>query len=149
MIKLEQIGIQKAKKEDMPYIKEKLQKYILDDTNLNWRQFFVGRSDGRVVVFGRIIDHREYFELASLGVDYYYRKKGFGIKMLTFLIKQAVKLNPHKPIYGVTHRPGFLKKTGFEEVNTYPEYLDYKKNYICKLDGSKIKIMRYRGNLLK
>ena len=140
-----QLEICRAKKEDMSYIKEKLQKYILDSTNTNWEQFFVAKNNGKPVAFGRVIDHGEYFEPASIGVDYYHRRKGIGTRLVRFLIKEARKQDTKKPIYGVTHRPEFLKKIGFEEVNIYPEYLEYKKNYICKLDGSKIKIMKYKG----
>ena len=35
-----------------------------------------------------------------------------------------------------------VKKAGFKEVNTYPEDLKYKKKYMCKLDSSKIKILK-------
>lgn len=140
-----QVEICRAKEEDMPYIKEKLQKYMLDATNISWPQFFVAKIDDKTVAFARIIDHGEYFEPASLGVDYYYRRKGIGTKMVKFLIEEAKRLDPKKPIYGVTHRPEFLKRIGFEEVHNCPEYLEYKKNNICKLDESKIKIMKYIG----
>jgi len=141
-MRMEEIEIRRAKEEDMPYIEEKLQKYVLDATNINWQQFFVTKNNERTVAFGRIIDHGDYFEIASLGVDYYHRKKGIAKKLLIFLIKEARRWGPKKPIYGVTHIPEFTKKVGFKEVNIYPEYLEYKKNYICKLDSSKIKIMK-------
>lgn len=139
------IEICRAKKEDFGYIEEKLEKYILDATCIDWQQFFVLKNDGKTVAFARIIDRGEYFELASLGVDYYHRKKGFGTQLLEFLVEEAKRQNPQKPIYGVTHKPGFLKNAGFKEVYIYPRYLEYKRNYICKLDASRIKIMRYKG----
>lgn len=91
------------------------------------------------------VDHGRYFELASLGVDYYHRGKGLGPRMLSFLVEQARQLDCSKPIYSVTHRLGFLEKAGFEETEDCPEDLEYKRNYICKLDASKIKIMKYCG----
>ena len=142
MIKTQQIEICRAKQKDMPYIKEKIQKYVLDADSSDFRQFFVVKNNAITVAFGRIIDHGEYFELASLGVDYYHRKKGFGTKLLRFLIEQARNMNSQKPIYGVTHRPEFLRNSGFEEINIYPKALSYKKNYMCKLDESRIKIMQ-------
>ncbi|MEA3328982.1 MAG: GNAT family N-acetyltransferase [Candidatus Omnitrophota bacterium] len=142
MTRTQQIEICRAKQEDMPYIREKMQKYMLDATDINAQQFFVAKNISQTVAFGRIIDHGEFFELASLGVDYYHRKKGIGTRMLRFLIEQAGIQDPQKPIYGVTHRPGFLKKSGFEEIDDYPQCLEYKKSYICKLDSSKIKIMK-------
>ena len=137
------IAICRAEKKDRPYIEEKLKKYILDATNIDWQQFFVLRNSGKTVAFGRVLDHGRYFELASLGVDYYHRRKGLGLRMLSFLIEQAKQLDCNKPIYAVTHRPGFLEQVGFKEVKACPEDLEYKRNYICKLDASKIKIMKY------
>ncbi len=137
------ITLCRAEKKDRPYIEEKLKKYILDATNIDWQQFFVLRNTGKTTAFGRVIDHGRYFELASLGVDYYQRRKGLGLRMLSFLIEQARQLDRDKPIYGVTHRLGFLEQAGFKKTRAYPEYLEYKKNYICKLDASKIKIMKY------
>ena len=139
-----QIEICRAKEEDMFCIEKKLQKYLLDATNTAWQQFFVLKNGGRIVAFSRIIDHGEYFETASLGVDYYHRGKGFGSKMIISLIEEAKKMDPQKPIYGVTHLPEFFRKAGFVEVNNYPEYLDYKKNHICKYP-SKVKIVKYEA----
>ncbi len=127
----------------MPDIKEKIKKYLLDSTNIGYQQFFVAKVDGRIVVFGRIIDHEKFFETASLGVNYYYRGKGLGTKMIIFLVEEAKRMNPKKPIYGVTHRPNFFKKVGFEIAGAYPDYFDYKKNRICKYP-SKIEIMKYK-----
>jgi N-acetylglutamate synthase-like GNAT family acetyltransferase len=137
------IKICRAKPEDMSYIEEKLKRYLLDSTDIHWQQFFVIKNNDKIVAFARIKDHGEYFEFASLGVDYYHRKKGYGKKMLLFLIKEAKRLNYSKPIYSVTHLSEFLGKFGFEEVDVYPDYLDYKKNYICKYPY-KIKIMKFK-----
>ena len=137
-----EIEIQRAAEEDAPYIEEKLKKYILSDDGANWKQFFITKNNGKIVAFGRIIEYDEYFEIASLGVDYYHRKKGIGIKLLSFLIEEAKRLNPKKAIYGVTHRPGFLKKAGFKEIEKGPKALEYKKYNKCILPPSKIKIMR-------
>lgn len=141
---MEEIKICSTKEEDIPYIEEKLQKYLLDTTDIEWQQFLVAKSKNKPVAFGRIIDHRDYFEIASLGVDYYHRKKGIGAKMLRFLIGEAKKRDNTRPIYIVTHIPEFFKKFGFEEIPVYPDYLGYKKGK-CRSDGSKISIMEYRS----
>ena len=139
-----QIEISRAQEQDMSFIKERLSMYLLDGTNIECSQFFIARKDGKKVAFARILDHDDYFELASLGVDYYHRSKGIGTKVTAFLIEEAKRLDQGKPIYGVTHRESFLKNLGFEEVSTCPEYLSYKKNHICKYPH-KIKIMKFRG----
>ncbi len=136
------IVIKKAEKKDWAYIKEKLKAYALDRKNANWDQFFVAGMEGKTVGFGRIIDRSGISELASLGVDYYYRKKGVGKALLVFLIKEAKRVHPKNPIYGVTHRPGFLAPFGFQEVEKAPAALEYKKYHECILNPSKIKIMR-------
>lgn len=138
------IEIRRAEAEDTSFIEERLKKYILDSTRIDWAQFFVGRVKNKTVAFGRIIDHGDFFEIASLGVDYYHRRKGIGRRMLSFLVQEARRRNACKPIYGVTHIEQFLTKCGFIPVkNGYPDYLDYKRKHICKLDESKLKIMKW------
>lgn len=141
-----EIIIKKAEETDWPYIQEKMGKYLLDADNARWQDFFVVKNSGKTVAFARIIDHGEYVELASIGVDYYHRTEGHGVRLLSFLTKEATRLHPGKDIYGVTHRPGFVRKGGFEAVETAPEALEYKKNHKCK-DPSRITIMKYKGSI--
>ena len=143
-----EITISKAKKKEFSYIQEKLKKYLLDSSNADWRHFFVARIKDKTVAFGRIIDHGEFHEIASLGVDYYYRKKGLGKKILSFLVREAKNRDEGKPIYGVTHLPPFVASCGFIQVkDDYPDYLDYKRKHICQLDESRISIMKWDGRL--
>jgi hypothetical protein len=68
--------------------------------------------------------------------------------MLSFLVQEAKKRDSQKPIYGVTHVPKFASACGFIPVKAdYPDYLDYKRKHICKLDQSRISIMKWRGGL--
>ena len=138
------LKILRARESDASYIEEKLKKYLLDSTDASWDKFFIAQENNKTVAFGRIIDHGECLEIASLGVDYYYRKKGIGLKMLFFLVEEAKRRDPKKPIYGLTHRPVFLKKAGFKEVAIGPQALVYKRRYKCVLDVSKNKIMKYQ-----
>ena len=135
------IEICKAQEEDWPYIKEKLEKYVLDGTKADWKQFFVLKKNKKTVAFARILDYGEFFELASLGVDYYYRKKGLAEKMLRFLIDEAKRIDSKNQIYGVTHISEYLKRVGFKRVDNYPDQLEHKKNHICK-HPQKISIVR-------
>lgn len=139
---MQEINIEKAKEQDWPYIKEKLKKYALDAGNAEWKQFFVAKLEGKTVAFARIIDRGDIVELASMGVDYYHRRKGIGKRLLKFLIDEARRLYPGKPVYGITHRSGFLKLFGFKEVEDAPEILEHKRHHECILDASKIKIMK-------
>ena len=141
---MDNIKIQKAEEKDWPYIQEKLQKYVLVGADAHWKQFYIVRCNDKTTAFTRIIKYDDFIELASMGVDYYYRKKGIGKTFLKFLIEEAMKLYPDTPIYGVTHRPGFLGPYGFKEISDTdaPEPLFHKKLYKCRLKPSKIKIMK-------
>jgi N-acetylglutamate synthase-like GNAT family acetyltransferase len=138
---MEEIKIERAKKKDWPYIREKLKNYILDATDTHWKRFFVAKNNNKTVAFGRIKDYGEYFEIASIGVDYYHRGKGIGTKMILFLVDEAKRINPGKQIYGISHRPNFLKKAGFEEISSAPEALEHKKKTTCKFDPANSRIM--------
>ena len=139
---MDNITICRAQEADAPYIKEKLEKYRLDSTNASWEQFFVTKNGEKTVAFGRIIDHGDFFEVASLGTDYYHRGKGIGTKMLLFLAEEAKKLDCQKPVYLVTHRPTFCQRASFEEITKAPGALEDKKYNKCILPPSKIKIMK-------
>jgi N-acetylglutamate synthase-like GNAT family acetyltransferase len=139
---MDEIIIEKAQQSDWPYIKDKLKKYALDSSKAKWEDFFVAKMKEKTVGFCRIIDRQGILELASLGVDYYHRKQGIGKALLEFIINEARRLYPGDPIYGVTHRPGFLIPFGFKEVEQAPAVLEHKKYHECILDSSKIKIMK-------
>lgn len=133
-----------AQEEDMAYIREKLKKYLLDATNIEQNQFLVAKSNNRVVAFGRSIDHETFFEIASLGVDYYQRKKGFGRIILRELVQKAQLSDGQKPIYVLTRVKEFMSRCGFVSVKeSYPKHFNHKRDYLCHLDASKIEILRY------
>jgi len=139
-----EIKIRKAQQQDWPYIKEKIQKYLLDGKDIAPEQFFVAELDGKTVGFGRIIDRGLIFEIGTLGVDYYHRKKGIGLELLRFLIEEAKRRDSKKAIYGITHVPGFVMQAGFKEVSECPDELKEKKSTF-HIDPSRIKIMKYAG----
>ena len=138
--------ISKANKEDFAYIKGKLKKYLLDATDIDWRQFFVVRLKNKIVAFGRIIDRGDCLEIASVGVDYYHRRKGIGKRLVNYLLEIAKEIDGKKPIYAVTHLPKFAQSCGFVQIqDNCPSSLEYKRKHLCRLDESKIKIMRWMG----
>lgn len=147
MDNIDGVIIQCAEEKDQAYIDEKLRKYLLDYEDALWQRFFVGRHEDKTVAFGRVIDHGDYLEVASVGVDYYFRCKGIGHKMLLFLVEEAKKMDVGKDIYSVTHKPDFLAKAGFKEISQGPEVLEYKRHHKCKLGASKIKIMKHKKDI--
>ncbi|MDP8298537.1 MAG: GNAT family N-acetyltransferase [Candidatus Tantalella remota] len=136
--------IQRAAETDWPYIKEKLVKYMLDSDDADWPQFFVAKENDKTIAFARLKDHGSYFEPASVGVDYYHRKSGIGTEILTFLVGEARRLAPEKEIYAVTHRPEFLKKSGFEEISDGPKEMEWKRQNKC-IHPEDAAILRYAG----
>lgn len=137
------LTIVKAKRKDFPYIEEKVKNYLLDGKDIHWRQFFVAKLQDKPVAFGRVIDHGIFFEIASLGVDYYHRGKGVGKKIFAYLVREAREKDARKHIYGVTHIAKFFSGCGFFRVKkNYPNYLD-KKRKSCHLDESKICVMKW------
>jgi len=146
---MEEMIISRARETDSPYIEEKLKKYMLDAEGATWDKFFVAKRGDKTVAFGRIVDHKDFFEIASLGVDYYHRHKGVGTEILLFLIEEARRLDSKRPVYLVTHRPGFFRKSGFSETEDPPAALEDKKRNKCTLPPSKIKIMELSHNSSK
>jgi N-acetylglutamate synthase-like GNAT family acetyltransferase len=137
------IRIRSAQPSDWKSIEEMLRKYWLDAQDASWEKFFVAEGGGKVLGCGRIIDHTHYLEVASLGVNYYHRKKGIGTLILRFLIEEARKMSPDKGIYLVTHRPGFFRRVGFRPLTeNIPEDLEYKRQHKCRIGPDKIKIMK-------
>ncbi len=141
---MEKIEIHKAKEKDWPYIQEKIKKYMLDGTDASYEQFSVAKLNGKTVAFGKIFDRGDFFEIGTLGVDYYHRKKGLGVKLLKYLIEETKKIDPKKEIYGVTHVPWFPAKAGFVEVLEYPKAIDDKIKEVFSIDRSKITVMKYK-----
>ena len=139
---MEEVKIGRAENRDIPYIKEKLKNYILDADGVDWKEFFVARYKDKTVAFGRIIERGKYLEIASLGVDYYHRRKGIGGKMLSFLAEETKRITHKKPVYCVTHIPGFFRKFGFKKTRSRPEVLEGKKREKCKLDPAGSRIMK-------
>jgi len=138
-----EIKIEPASEKDFLYIKKKLSKYLLDADNAKWEDFSVAKSTDKTVGFARLIDHKEYFEVASLGVDYYHRKKGIGTKLVKYLVEKAKHIDQGKPIYAVSHIPDFLKKLDFRETTELPAILEQKKTQKCKIYPERSRILKF------
>lgn len=133
------IQITKAKAEDLPYIKEKIEKYWLDGRNVKVEQFFVARNkEGKPVGFIRYVEYPAFFEPRTLGVDYYWRGKGIG----SMLFEHALALtNKAKPIYILTHIPKYFERYGFEYTDDYPPEMQEKIKNVCRLSRDRLSVM--------
>ena len=132
--------IEKAREDDLPYIKEKVKKYWLDGRNISVEQFYVARNNGgKAVGFVRYVEYDDFREPCTLGVDYYWRGKGIAKVLFEFILRE---IGDVKPIFIITHIPKFFIKYGFVGVDNYPKEFDDKIKTVCKLSKDRITIMK-------
>jgi len=96
-------------------VKQFVQDFWLDDTDLQPQQFRVLADNGNVIAFGRLREHADATELCTIGVAKDFQNKGFGKEMVSHLISLA-----RRDVYLVTVIPGFFAKLGFTKVEQYP-----------------------------
>lgn len=134
------IKIRKAVPADMPFIREHIESFRLDDEDMDYHQFVVSAEADTVVGFGRIRLHGEVFELGSLGVIERKRNRGVG-KMI---VEHIIEIFPADEVYVTTDIPGYFERLGFVRVARGPEDLIKKTRGVCRTKGSmNPSIMRY------
>jgi len=121
------IVLRDASPGDMPFIMEHLGKFLLDDEDIDFRQFIVAVENKEIVGFGRIRPHREVYELGSIGVVENRRSRGVG----TLIIERLIDIFPVDDVYLVTDIPGYFEKQGFRVIRDAPEELLEKIRRIC------------------
>jgi predicted RNA-binding protein with PUA domain len=63
------IKVRQAFPADMPFIREHVERFRLDDEDMDYHQFVVSVEDDKVVGLGRIRLHGEVVELAALALS--------------------------------------------------------------------------------
>jgi len=128
----------------MPFIREHLARFMLDDEDLDYRQFVVALEGREIVGFGRIIPHGEVFELGGVGVVESRRNRGVG----TLIVEYLKSVFPSDDVYIITDIPGYFEKLGFRKTETPPEELVRKIERICKTKCRQdAVVMLYRRSL--
>lgn len=94
---------------------------MLDDEDLQIKQFLIAHQNDTFIGFGRIRQHKDAIELCTLGVIPEFRGKGAGKKLTQELIKKA-----KSTIYVVSIIPEFFRKLGFEIISEYPSSMHQK-----------------------
>lgn len=122
------IKIRKALSDDMSFIKECIEKFQLDDEDLDCRQFVVAVEGNEIVGFGRIRPHKEVYDLGSIGVVEHKRNQGIGEMIIKYLIDNF----PTDDVYITTDIPEYFKKLGFKKTEPSPKELVEKLERICK-----------------
>jgi N-acetylglutamate synthase-like GNAT family acetyltransferase len=113
---------------DVPVIREYIEKFLLDDEDLDYHQFIVAVEGDKIVGFGRIRPHKKVYELGSIGVVESKRNQGIG-KMI---IEHLVNIFPTDEVYITTDIPEYFERLGFRKMEPGPRELREKIERICK-----------------
>ena len=133
------ITIQPASPSDMPFITKCIEKFRLDDEDLDYRQFVVAVESKEIVGFGRIRPHKsqksgvrsqeqEIYELGCIGVLEHKRNQGVGKMIIEYLINNF----PADKVYITTDIIAYFEKIGFKKIEPCPKDLVEKLQRVCK-----------------
>ncbi len=122
------IKLQYAEPQNMPFIKECIERFRLDDEDMDYRQFVVAVEKNEIVGFGRIRPHKEVYELGCVGVVEHKRNHGIG-KMI---VKHLINIFPSNVVYITTDLIDYFKRLGFKRIEHGPKELVEKLQRVCK-----------------
>jgi N-acetylglutamate synthase-like GNAT family acetyltransferase len=120
--------IRPALSDDIPFIKECIERFRLDDEDLDYRQFIVAVEGSEIAGFGRIRPHKEIYELGSVGVVEGWRKQGIG-KMI---VEHLINIFPTDDVYITTDLVKYFESLGFSTIESGPKELIEKLQRVCK-----------------
>ena len=132
---MKNIKIQKANPHDLDEIIFYIQKFKLDDENINYNQFQVAKIQNKIIGFGRIKPYKKLYELSSVGVIAEYRQQGIGRKLIVRLLEKF----PTDEVWITTRIPEYFKQFGFLIFHTPPEEIELKQKTLCAKFSSDIK----------
>ena len=121
-------------------VKEYVQEFWLDNSNMSKEQFLILLYKGRFAVFGRIKEHAGCSELCTLGVVNEFRGKHLGEALVKALVKKA-----KSHVYLVTVIPDFFSLLGFAFTEKYPASMK-RKVEVCTKEyhvGETYKVMKW------
>lgn len=122
------ITIQPASSREMPFIKKCIERFRLDDEDLDYQQFIIAVESKEIVGFGRIRPHKEVYELGCVGVVEGRRNEGIGKMIIDHLINNF----PTNEVYITTDLIAYFERFGFKKVEPGPKDLVEKLQRVCK-----------------
>ncbi len=128
-MKQSSIRIRPASPDDKPFIKKHIEKFRLDDEDLNYHQFVVAVEGEKIIGFGRIRPHKKIYELGCVGVIENKRNQGIGKKIAEHLIN----VFPSDDVYITTDLPEYFERLGFKRIGSGPKELVEKLKRVCKI----------------
>src|SRR3989337_2759720 len=120
-----------ATNDDMPFIRETVDRLRLDGERLEAEQFIVLRRDGGdgVIGFGRVKPYRETFELGCVAVIEEERGRGWG----DLIVWELVRRFPQDEVYVTTDLPEYFERLVFLRTEILPPELEEK---IARVEGA-------------
>jgi N-acetylglutamate synthase-like GNAT family acetyltransferase len=122
------ITIRPATPEDMAFISECIDRFSLDDEDLDYRQFVVAVDGAEIVGFGRIRPHKEVYELGCVGVKESRRNQGIG----RMIVEHLINAFPSDDVYITTDLIGYFERLGFRQIEHGPKELIEKLKRVCR-----------------
>lgn len=120
-------AIRAAAPNDMGSIRQCIERFRLDDEDLDYSQFTVVTEGSDIVGFGRIRPHKDVFELGCVGVIEEKRGKGIG----EMIVRRLIEAFPSEEVYITTDLPGYFERFGFKKVLPGPRELEEKLKRVC------------------
>jgi len=117
-----------ASLEDMPFIRETVERLRLDGERLEAEQFVVVRGEGGVMAFGRIKPYEETYELGGVAVVEERRGQGLG----EAIVRELVRRFPQDEVYVTTDLPEYFERLGFLRTEMLPRELSAKIERVCE-----------------
>ncbi len=122
------VTMQAASPDDMPFITECIDRFGLDNEDLDFRQFIIAIVGNELVGFGRIRPYKEVYELGCIGVMENRRGRGIGRMIVEYLINSF----PADDVYITTDLIRYFERLGFRQIERGPGELIEKLNRVCR-----------------
>lgn len=112
----------------MPFIRECVRRFRLDNEALHAEQFITVRQGGQIIAFGRIKPYGdEVYELGCVGVIEEQRGRGLG----RLVVQELIERFPTDAVYVTTDLSNYFEKLGFTRTDTLPRPLADKIQAVC------------------
>ncbi|MDO8617215.1 MAG: pyridoxal-phosphate dependent enzyme [Dehalococcoidia bacterium] len=117
-----------ATAEDLPFIRESVDRLRLDPEDLRPEQFITLRREGRIIGFGRIKPYRETCEAGSVAVIEEERGRGWG----EMIVRELIRRFPQDEVYVTTDIPAYFERLGFLRTEILPAEIEAKVSRVCE-----------------
>ena len=123
---------------DLPFIKEKVSSWSLDPDSLDKGTWLIASDASGPIAFGRLKPHKDFLELANIGVLPERRNSGIASSLIQALLKEA----GNNPVWLATQIPDFFKKFGFVIDDAAPAPLLEKISRHCHNSAVTMRLKR-------